>query len=135
MEWAEIRDEVVRRYSVVVDRGDEVAFVDPEGDGARRLVIRRREAGGFAWLHILAGIRRAGDVRFEDALRLNAQLPFGALALDGDQLVFCQSLCLPAVEKETLHRVVRVVALQAAEMRTRVGLQRAEHPYADSFSS
>lgn len=103
-------------YAVLLATADE-RVIELASDPPRRVVVRLRGPASLRAVHVLAPICHAAHLPLDSAMRLNAELPFGALAVDATHLVFCQSLLLEPLTATTLRRVVRVVAQRAEELR------------------
>jgi hypothetical protein len=96
-----------------------------------RVTLRRRTAHDLTWVHVSGFVGSAKDIPLADLMRKNATLAVGVFALDGDDCVFQEAVCLDRADQTAILRTVRFVAAHAVENRTTSS--RAEHPYAQLY--
>jgi hypothetical protein len=81
---------------------------------------------------VLGVVATARGLDGEHALRLNAELVVGSIAVQGTQLVVRDSLCLDGLRDDALLRLIDAIAAEAGRLR-RVLVPRAPCPFAEMY--
>ncbi len=88
--WGDIQEYARLNYNVSDDAAESFSIVmELEGERSQKVAIRHFEAVETEWIEFRSYVCKEADLAPRDALRRNADLPVGALALDenGDYFV------------------------------------------------
>jgi hypothetical protein len=119
--WEDIRSHLRARYVLVSDQdtwvGMEWTFTHAGAVIKQRVKVERFMAFGSDWALILAAVCNADRIHALSALRFNARLPIGSLAVERDKCYLRAALALDTLSYRDLDRAIELVARETARLR------------------
>lgn len=108
--------------------GAECYALERDGMALELRVAQVAAPPGRPWLSLAVPIGRVESFSLRAALVANAELPIGALALEGEHIVLRQTLPLDGLLSAQLDQAIRALAEVAAQLKAVAG--GAGSPYA-----
>jgi hypothetical protein len=119
--WDEVRKHLRAHYLLVVEEADwvgmEWTFHHDEKVVTQRVKVARVVAFGADWVLVFAAVCDADKLAALSALRFNARLPIGSLAVEHDRCYLRAALPLDTLSFGDLDRTVTFVARETARLR------------------
>jgi hypothetical protein len=119
MTWDELVTHVRETWRVAIDSRDRLGLlwtIDERGDEQRE-VVELVHSNSVPYVRITADVTHEDDLSALEAVRVNASLSLGALALDRHTYVLRAVLPLDALTSQVLDRSLELVAHEAARIR------------------
>jgi hypothetical protein len=83
--WADIQEYARAHYTLSLDEGDSFSIrFELEGERSQQIAVRKFTAADCEWIEFRTYVCKEADLDPRDAVRKNAELPVGALALDAN---------------------------------------------------
>jgi hypothetical protein len=129
--WADVRSYLRGTYKIAVDLDDHMAvdFRFPDAVAVQRLLVMPVMAFGQRWLELSAFIGPDSAMGAHAALAHNASLAVGSLCIAQGHIVLRIVLPLAATSTTTLDRTMKIIAHEAARLRTSTLSKPALAPY------
>jgi hypothetical protein len=116
--WEEIREHLRARFELVEEHPEWVGMVWTFTYEGRALTQRLKvECMAREWVLVLAAVCKADGINAASALRFNARLAIGALAIGGDTCYLRALLPLDTMDFRDLDRTIAFVARETARLR------------------
>ena len=118
--WTDIQSHMRKRYRLQRDEPSVLSMVWSYEDGrAQSVVVRRFESSGRTMIEIKSPFARQGGPDPDELLRVNARLPFGAIALSGDVYLVVHNADVASVTLEGFDDLLARVAGLADRLEAR----------------
>ena len=115
--WAEIQEYARSKYKLSRDEDERFALVFGYDDGrSQQIFVSKFEAFDMEWLEFRTPVCKEGEMSPVVALRRNADLAVGALALEGDLIFLMHNVALPNMDLEEFELPLHVLARTADEL-------------------
>ncbi len=116
--WAEVQVRARERYRVTVDEPEWLALrSEHAGEPPVRVKLELTQAWNEPWLLMLAEVSPAGTIDAAQALRQNASLALGALAIEGSLIVVRHTLRLATMSWADLDIALAACVEAARDLR------------------
>jgi hypothetical protein len=119
--WTDTREWLATRYAIADLGPARLALacrMPGEPPALQQVLVEHgRALGAEPWIVLIAAVQAPGAIAPEDALRHNAGLAVGALALIGDRLVLRHAAPLATLDLDALDRAIQVLAAEALRLR------------------
>jgi hypothetical protein len=119
--WNEIQDYVRSKYKLARDEKEWFSLVWKYADDRTQLIIVRHfTAFNQSWLEFKSAFCKVGEMPAEEALRRNGGFAVGAIAIDGDHVIFRHTVPLKDCQTEEFELPLHVVAQTADQFEREV---------------
>lgn len=115
--WGEIQEHVRGKYKLDTDNPESFSLVWAyDNKRTQKIIVRKFNAFDQEWLAFMSAVCKSDQMSHTVALRKNFEFAVGALALDGDYIVFTYSAPLATMDPDEFELPLHVVASTADKL-------------------